>query len=63
MPHAGKVVPGFGWVDVDYLGIELGPLLAMIANYRGEIVWKGMRQHPVIRRGLQRAGFTGGWLG
>ena len=63
VPHAGNVVPGFGWVDVDYLGIELGPLLAMIANYRGEIVWKSMRQHPVVRRGLQRAGFTGGWLG
>ena len=59
----GRVVPGLGWVDGDYLGIELGPLLAMIANYRGEIVWKSMRQHPAIRRGLQRAGFTGGWLG
>ena len=59
----GRVVPGLGWVDGDYLGIELGPLLAMIANYRGEIVWKRMQQHPAIRRGLERAGFTGGWLG
>ena len=60
---AGNLVPGLGWVDGDYLGIELGPLLAMIANHRSEIVWKSMRQHPAIKSGLQRAGFTGGWLG
>lgn len=59
----GKVVPGFGWVDGDYLGIELGPLLAMIANHRGEIVWKSLRRHPAVKLGLQRAGFKGGWLG
>jgi hypothetical protein len=59
----GRLVPGLGWADGDYLGIELGPLLAMIANYRGELVWKSTRLHPAIKRGLQRAGFTGGWLG
>jgi len=59
----GKLVPGFGWVDGDYVGIEVGPLLAMIANHRGETVWKSMRLHPAVRLGLQRAGFTGGWLG
>ena len=58
----GRVVPGFGWVDSDYLGIEVGPLLAMLANHRGGLVWNAMRQQPDIRRGLQRAGFTGGWL-
>jgi hypothetical protein len=59
----GGVVPGLGWVNSDFLGIELGPLLAMIGNYRGEWVWKAMRQHPAVKRGLQGAGFTGGWLG
>jgi hypothetical protein len=59
----GRLVPGLGWVDGDYLGIELGPLLAMIANYRGELVWTSTRRHPAIKRGLSRAGFTGGWLG
>jgi hypothetical protein len=59
----GRLAPGLGWVDSDYLGIELGPLLAMIANSRGELVWKTMRGHPAIKRGLLRAGFTGGWLG
>jgi hypothetical protein len=59
----GRIVPGFGWVDIDYLGIEVGPLLAMLGNHRGELVWRAMRKSPYLRRGLQRAGFAGGWLG
>lgn len=59
----GRIVPGFGWVDGDYLGIEVGPLLALVANHRGETVWKTTRKHPALKLGLQRAGFTGGWLG
>ncbi len=59
----GRVVPGLGWVDTDYLGIEVGPLLMMLANHRGELVWKAMRGNAHLKRGLQRAGFSGGWLG
>jgi hypothetical protein len=59
---AGLVIPGFGWVDVDYLGIDQGPILAMIENHRTGLVWRVMRSNPAIRRGLQRAGFKGGWL-
>jgi hypothetical protein len=59
----GRVEPGFGWVNSDYLGIEVGPLLAMLANHRDEIVWKDMRRNQHLRNGLQRAGFQGGWLG
>ncbi len=59
----GRVVPDFGWVDTDWLGIEQGPLLAMLGNHRGEVVWKAMRGNTHLQRGLQRAGFSGGWLG
>lgn len=59
----GRVVPGFGWVDSDYLGIEVGPLLLMLANHRDDAVWRTMRGQPWLVRGLQRAGFRGGWLG
>ena len=59
----GRIVPGIGWVDDDYLGIDQGPIVAMIANWRSELVWRTMRKSPHIRRGLTRAGFTGGWLG
>jgi len=54
--------PAQGWFDVDYLGIDQGPIVAMIENYRSGLVWKVMRGNPHVVRGLERAGFTGGWL-
>jgi len=62
-PQHGRVVRGVGWFDTDYLGIDQGPILAMIENHRTGLVWQVMRTNPYIRTGLQRAGFTGGWLG
>ena len=58
----GRVVPGKGWFDTDALGIDQGPILAMIENQRSGLVWRTMRKNPAIVRGLVRAGFTGGWL-
>lgn len=58
----GRVDPIAGWIDGDYLGIDQGPIVAMIENFRSDLVWKTMRRNPYIVRGLQRAGFTGGWL-
>ncbi|MDB5707612.1 MAG: Tat pathway signal protein [Sphingomonas bacterium] len=58
----GHVDPRHGWVDMDYLGIDQGPILAMIANHRDDLIWSTMRRSSAIRTGLQRAGFTGGWL-
>jgi hypothetical protein len=34
----------------------------MIGNYRNERVWNDMRACQPMRRGLERAGFRGGWL-
>ncbi|HEU0065851.1 MAG TPA: glucoamylase family protein [Sphingomonas sp.] len=58
----GKIVPCVGWVDSDYLGIDQGPILGGIENWRSGMIWATMRRNPHIRCGLQRAGFTGGWL-
>ena len=58
----GKIIDNVGWVAGDYLGIDQGPIVAMIENYRSEIIWRTMQHNPHIRRGLERAGFTGGWL-
>jgi hypothetical protein len=58
----GHVDPNFGWVANDYLGIDQGPILAMICNYRNQLVWDDMRHCVPLRRGLLRAGFEGGWL-
>jgi len=54
--------PTLSWFDVDYLGIDQGPIVAMIENHRSGLVWKTMQKNPHIVRGLKRAGFKGGWL-
>jgi hypothetical protein len=59
----GKIVPGVCWVASDYLGIDQGPIVAGIENWRTGMIWATMRKNAHIRRGLERAGFTGGWLG
>lgn len=61
-PHHGHVVSNVGWFDGDYLGIDQGPIIAMIENYRSDLIWKTMRKNPYIVAGLKKAGFTGGWL-
>ena len=61
--RTGRVVPDKGWFDNLYLGVDQGPILLMLENYRSGFVWKTMRKNPYIREGLKRAGFSGGWLG
>jgi hypothetical protein len=61
-PEHGRVVPGQCWVDTDYLGIDQGPIVGMIANHRDELIWRTMRRSSPMIAGLRRAGFTGGWL-
>ena len=51
-----------GWFDVDYLGIDQGPIAIMIENHQTQLIWNIMKRNPYIREGLLRAGFTGGWL-
>ena len=58
----GTVEAKGGWVARDHLGIDQGPILAMMENHRSGLVWRVMRTNPHIRRGLQRLGFSGGWL-
>jgi hypothetical protein len=59
---AGRVVPGKGWFDTDYLGLDQGPIVAMIENFRSGFVWELMKKNPYVVSGLRRAGFSGGWL-
>ena len=58
----GRIVPGVGWVDGDYLSIDQGPIVIMTENARSGAVWQRMRGEPNLMRGLKRAGFAGGWL-
>jgi len=52
-----------GWISKGYYGLDQGPIVLMIENYRSEFIWRLMRSCPYIVTGLRRAGFSGGWLG
>jgi hypothetical protein len=54
---------GNGWVSKGYYGLDQGPIIMMIENYRTGFIWRLMRRCPYIINGLRRAGFRGGWLG
>jgi hypothetical protein len=43
-------------------GIDLGPAVLMIENYRTGLIWSLIRRYPPVLAGLRAAGFTGGWL-
>ena len=45
------------WWDGDVIGIDQGPIVLMIENYRTESVWERGMQVPEIQLGLSRAGF------
>ncbi len=49
---------GAGWYDTDELGIDQGPIVIMIENYRTRNVWRLFMQNAEVQRGLQRAGFV-----
>jgi hypothetical protein len=51
-----------GWVSRWHFGLNEGPIVLMIENYRTGLLWKLMRRCRYIVSGLRRAGFKGGWL-
>ncbi len=51
-----------GWVTPYHFGIDQGPIVLVIENYRTGFLWDLMKRCPYIVTGLRRAGFRGGWL-
>jgi hypothetical protein len=51
-----------GWVSPWHFGLNEGPTVLMVENYRTGLLWRLMRECPYVVTGLRRAGFTGGWL-
>ena len=47
-----------GWVNDDFIGIDQGPMLIMIENFRTGLVWDHVMQDPIILKGLSILGFT-----
>src|SRR5262245_29665753 len=50
------------WVTPYHFGIDQGPVILMVENYRTGLIWELMRRCPYVVAGLRRAGFQGGWL-
>lgn len=50
------------WISHGYYAIDQGPVVLMLENHRSGLIWQLLRRCPYIIRGLQRAGFAGGWL-
>lgn len=49
---------GANWWDADVLGIDQGPIVVMIENYRTQQVWRYFMRNEQVQRGLTRAGFV-----
>jgi hypothetical protein len=71
MSATGMVHARAGWVAYEYLGIDQGPILAMLENYRSGLVWDRFNRSPLtgplVKRAFLAAGFkpvapTGAWL-
>ena len=60
--HPDRSENPFGWVSPWQFGLNQGPIVLMIENYRTGLPWHLMRSSPYAVCGLRRAGFTGGWL-
>ncbi len=50
------------WVTPHHFGVDQGPVVLMIENYRSGLIWNIMRRSAYVAAGLRRAGFRGGWL-
>jgi hypothetical protein len=50
------------WISPFHYGLNQGPIVLMIENYRSGLLWHLMRECRYLVVGLSRAGFQGGWL-
>ncbi len=50
--------PTANWVNDDFIGIDQGPMLIMIENFRSGFVWNMVMQDPIIQKGLTRLGYS-----
>lgn len=51
-----------GWVSPFQFGLNQGPVVLMIENYRTGLLWHIFRKCAYVVDGLRAAGFSGGWL-
>lgn len=49
--------PTLNWFNSEYIGIDQGPIVLMIENYRNDFVWKYVMKDPIIIKGLKNLNF------
>ena len=49
--------PTVNWFNDDYIGIDQGPMLIMIENFRTGFVWDYVMKDPIIQKGLNKLGY------
>ena len=49
--------PTVNWYDIDYLGIDVGPIVLMCENYQNQHIWTRFMLNADVQNGLARAGF------
>lgn len=49
--------PTLNWYNKEYIGIDQGPLLLMIENFRSGLIWNYVMKDSIIQNGLTRLGF------
>ena len=48
----------YDWYADSYLAVDQGPIIAMIENYRTQLLWNLFMQDADVKLGLQKLGFT-----
>ena len=49
--------PTAKWFNDDFIGIDEGPMLIMIENFRTGLVWNYVMKDPIIQKGLNKLGY------
>jgi hypothetical protein len=49
--------PTVKWFNDDFIGIDQGPMLIMIENFRTGMIWNYVMKDSIIQKGLNRLGF------
>ncbi len=49
--------PTANWFDDDFIGIDQGPMLIMLENFRTGLVWNYVMNDTIIQQGLHRLGY------
>lgn len=57
-----KKDPTKSWISPWQFGLNQGPIILMIENYKSALIWNIFKKSPSVVNGLKKARFSGGWL-